>query len=104
MTLEDTARYAGLVLSPSFYAVLAHFWQFLVSSSNKCKNNQKNQEKKSLKKSKKSIKKPQKSKNCQNWSKNPKIPNNLEKSQKLTFIFFCSCKKKKKAILSVFQY
>ena len=37
--LEDTARYAGLLLAPSgkkraYYAVLAHFWQFFVSSSN----------------------------------------------------------------------
>ena len=50
-TLEDTARYAGLLLAPAegfgrgffypsgkkraFYAVLAHFWQFLVISSNR---------------------------------------------------------------------
>ena len=48
--LEDTARYAGLLLAPAegfgrgffcpvgkkraYYAVLAHFWHFLVSSSN----------------------------------------------------------------------
>ena len=48
--LEDTARYAGLLLAPAegfgrgfffpsgkkraYYAVLANFWQFLVSSSN----------------------------------------------------------------------
>ena len=51
--LEDTARYAGLLLAPAegfglrpraffalrtkkraYYAALAHFWQFLVSSSN----------------------------------------------------------------------
>ena len=48
--LEDTARYVVLLLAPAegfgrsffcpsgkkraFYAVLAHFWQFLVSSSN----------------------------------------------------------------------
>ena len=48
--LEDTARYAGLLLAPAegfgrgyfcpsgkkraYYAVLAHFWRFLVSSSN----------------------------------------------------------------------
>ena len=51
--LEDTARYAGLLLAPAegfglrprlflpfgqkkaLYAVLAHFWQFLVTSSNR---------------------------------------------------------------------
>ena len=43
--LEDTARYAGLLLAPAggglrpgkkkaYYVVLAHFWQFLVPSSN----------------------------------------------------------------------
>ena len=41
--LEDTARYAGLLLAPAevffakkraHYAVSAHFWKFLVSSSN----------------------------------------------------------------------
>ena len=38
---EDMARYAGLLLAPAegknkpFYAVLAHFWRFLVSSSNR---------------------------------------------------------------------
>ena len=48
--LEDTARYTGLLIAPaegfgqgfccpsgkkkSYYAVLAHFWQFLVSSIN----------------------------------------------------------------------
>ena len=51
VVLEDTARNAGLLLAPGlrpsaevffalwakkrgYYAVLAHFWQFLVSSSN----------------------------------------------------------------------
>ena len=50
IVLEDTARYAGLLLAPpegfgrgffcpsgkkrAYYAVLAHFWHFLVSSSN----------------------------------------------------------------------
>ena len=50
LLLEDTARYAGLLLAPAegfgrgrgffcpsakrAYAVLAHFWQFLVPSSN----------------------------------------------------------------------
>ena len=49
LILEDTARYAGLLLAPvegfgrgffcpsgkkrAYYAVLAHFWQFLVSNS-----------------------------------------------------------------------
>ena len=51
--LEDTASYTGLLLAPAevfglwprlflpfgqkkgFYAVLAHFWQFSVSSSNR---------------------------------------------------------------------
>ena len=51
LKLEDTARYAGLLLAPAegfgrgffcpsgkkkaYYAVLALFWRFLVSSSNR---------------------------------------------------------------------
>ena len=39
MKLEDTARYAGILLAPAgqksaYYAVFAHFWHFLVYSTN----------------------------------------------------------------------
>ena len=45
---------------------------------------------------------PKNEKNCQKWSKNPKIQKNPEKSQKFTFFvdFFAE----KKSILLVFQY
>ena len=91
--LEDTARYAGLLLAPlegrgrgffcpsgkkrAYYAVLSHFWQFLVSSSNlvtfssNISNFERNhQNQKNLKKNKKKIK---------NNEKNPKIQKNPKK-------------------------
>ena len=40
---------------------------------------------KNLKNLKNPYKKPQKSKNYQKWSENPKIWKNLKKSQKITF-------------------
>ena len=71
--LEITASYAGLLLVPAegfgrgffcpsgkkraYYAVLAHFWQFLVSSSNISNFEKKT---KKPKKSKKNIKKSKK--------------------------------------------
>ena len=90
--IEDTARYAGLLLTPAesfgqgffalranksaYYAVLAHFWQFLVPSSNlgNFKKNKKSKKKiqKVKKEYKKKSEKPKKSQKKYKKSEKPK--------------------------------
>ena len=103
--LEDTTRYAGLFLAPAegfglwakaflilwgkkrpYYAVLANFRRFLVSSSNHgnfC-SNLSNWRRKLREKNPKNLRKTQKNLlKKKKYKKNVKTPKNLEKSKKI---------------------